>query len=659
MPLLHDVAHLGHAELLTPEPEKSLWFFTEVLGLTENGTSGDSVYLRTWDDYEHHSLKLTASATSGIAPHRAARQQRGGAEAAGGRRSRPPGLGIGWRDGDTGIGPTYLCRDPDGHEFELYWETEWYRPTGELKPALKNQAQAYPGRGVCVRRLDHVNFLAAQTKPNGGLRRLGARRPGDRADRARRRHDLRAVAALRAEVLRPRLHQRLDRVRTGGCTTSRSPPTRARTSCGPRTSAWTGGVHRDRAAQARHPADVLPLRVRAGREPDRAVQPLRAADLRARLGPAQLDRGRAGQGAGLGTCHHPVVSHATGPRTACRALGVGLQPDGCRAGSRLAGGRGGPRRDLAGTVRARAAAGRDRPLRPVRHVQVHRRGPPCRTCPRRGLSSSSATGARGCARYRSPRRSRSPRCACCWRACRRHAPRSGSAPAEAALLRVLVQDMRAAVAGAELLRYSELNASLHGAIRDIAAHETSARLLRQLRDQTVRHRFSLSLVPGRPRVAAAARGHRHGGDRAGPGGRRAGHARPSAERDRGAAGTRGGHPAMSPDPLVVAVLGLGEAGSAIAADLYAAGAVVRGFDPRVPAGAGVTPCTGDADACRGAAVVVSLTCAHEAEGALVAALPAHGPRRHLRRPEHRLVRAEGPPGQPRGRAPGPGSRTSR
>jgi DNA-binding GntR family transcriptional regulator len=72
---------------------------------------------------------------------------------------------------------------------------------------------------------------------------------------------------------------------------------------------------------------------------------------------------------------------------------------------------------------------------------------------------------------------------------------------EAALLRVIVQDMRAAVTGAELLWYSELNASLHGAIRDIAAHETSARLLRQLRDQTVRHRFSLSLVPGRPAVS--------------------------------------------------------------------------------------------------------------------------------------------------------------
>ena len=73
--------------------------------------------------------------------------------------------------------------------------------------------------------------------------------------------------------------------------------------------------------------------------------------------------------------------------------------------------------------------------------------------------------------------------------------------AEAAALRGIVTDMHAAVAGSELLRYSELNASLHVAIRDIAAHETSARLLRQLRDQTVRHQFSLSLVPGRPAVS--------------------------------------------------------------------------------------------------------------------------------------------------------------
>lgn len=73
--------------------------------------------------------------------------------------------------------------------------------------------------------------------------------------------------------------------------------------------------------------------------------------------------------------------------------------------------------------------------------------------------------------------------------------------AEAAALRATVKEMRAAVNSAEMLRYSELNAKLHATIRDIAAHETSARLLQQLRDQTVRHRFSLSMVPGRPTVS--------------------------------------------------------------------------------------------------------------------------------------------------------------
>jgi 3-hydroxyisobutyrate dehydrogenase-like beta-hydroxyacid dehydrogenase len=82
--------------------------------------------------------------------------------------------------------------------------------------------------------------------------------------------------------------------------------------------------------------------------------------------------------------------------------------------------------------------------------------------------------------------------------------------------------------------------------------------------------------------------------------------------------------ADSAGPPVVAVLGLGEAGSHIAADLVAAGAVVRGFDPRAAAGAGVLECSGDADACRGASLVLSLTCAHEAEDALASALPGIG-----------------------------------
>ena len=160
-----DIAHVGHVELLTPTPAESLRFFVDVLGLTENGTSGDSVYLRTWDDYEHHTVKLTAHHTSGI-------------RRTGLRTTSPEALdalvaaigqtgrGRGWIDGDAGIGDTYLFTDPDGHEFELYWESEHYRAPDGLRPSLKNQAQRYPGRGVCVRRLDHVNFLGADVAAN-------------------------------------------------------------------------------------------------------------------------------------------------------------------------------------------------------------------------------------------------------------------------------------------------------------------------------------------------------------------------------------------------------------------------------------------------------------------------------------------------------------
>jgi catechol 2,3-dioxygenase len=101
--ITHEIAHVGSVELLTPEPDESLRFFTRVMGLTEVGSEGDSVYLRTWDDYEHHTVKLTAHGTSGI--RRTA--LRTWSQEALERRVKAiedAGLGVGWRDGDPGIG---------------------------------------------------------------------------------------------------------------------------------------------------------------------------------------------------------------------------------------------------------------------------------------------------------------------------------------------------------------------------------------------------------------------------------------------------------------------------------------------------------------------------------------------------------------------------
>ncbi len=94
------------------------------------------------------------------------------------------------------------------------------------------------------------------------------------------------------------------------------------------------------------------------------------------------------------------------------------------------------------------------------------------------------------------------------------------------------------------------------------------------------------------------------------------------------AGGAGTVPSAAP---VIAVLGLGEAGSLIARDLITAGAVVRGFDPAVSELAGITAADGfisagsDAEACAGAHLVLSVNSATEAVAALRASLGAVRP----------------------------------
>ncbi|WP_235961221.1 catechol 2,3-dioxygenase [Falsiroseomonas selenitidurans] len=160
-----DLAHLGHLELLTPRFDDSLRFFVDVMGMTVSGEAPGAAYLRAFDDYERYSLKLTASDTSGVR-HFAFRTRSPQALERRAAALTAAGHGVGWTEGDLGHGRTFLCHDPDGHAIELYHETEWYDPPAPLKPALKNQAQRFPARGVNVRRLDHLNCLAVDIRAN-------------------------------------------------------------------------------------------------------------------------------------------------------------------------------------------------------------------------------------------------------------------------------------------------------------------------------------------------------------------------------------------------------------------------------------------------------------------------------------------------------------
>jgi catechol 2,3-dioxygenase len=160
-----ELAHLGPVELFTPKGEETLWFFVEVLGMEITAQDGPATYLRGPADYQRWSLKLIASDASGMGvlglrawSPEALQRRVAAVEAA--------GLGEGWTDGDLGRGPSYRFRDPDGHRFELYYEVERHDPPDHLRPALKNVPGRYTGHGCAVKRLDHVNLLAADVRPN-------------------------------------------------------------------------------------------------------------------------------------------------------------------------------------------------------------------------------------------------------------------------------------------------------------------------------------------------------------------------------------------------------------------------------------------------------------------------------------------------------------
>ncbi|MER3456291.1 MAG: catechol 2,3-dioxygenase [candidate division GAL15 bacterium] len=158
------VAQLAHVEILTPRPEQTLWFFHHLLGMEETTRQGPSVYLRAYEDWYHHTLKVTEGSEAALG-HIAWRASSEEALEELVRRLERAGLGRGWIDGDLGHGRAYRFVTPEGHPMEVLWEVEGYRPPEEMRTVLRNRPQKRPLRGVPVRRIDHVNIMARAVGP--------------------------------------------------------------------------------------------------------------------------------------------------------------------------------------------------------------------------------------------------------------------------------------------------------------------------------------------------------------------------------------------------------------------------------------------------------------------------------------------------------------
>ncbi|MDN6640302.1 MAG: VOC family protein [Tetragenococcus sp.] len=164
----HEIAHLGHTEILTPKLEESTKFFTDILGLSEVHRTNNSVYLRCYNEYQLYSLILTSSEKAGVG-HVAWRTSSVEALERRANALKEAGYGVGWIDGDYGHGKAYQFQGPDGHLQELYYETTRFVPSDEQKPLYKNQPQKHPNTAIGVKKLDHVNFLSSNPAADGGM----------------------------------------------------------------------------------------------------------------------------------------------------------------------------------------------------------------------------------------------------------------------------------------------------------------------------------------------------------------------------------------------------------------------------------------------------------------------------------------------------------
>jgi catechol 2,3-dioxygenase len=155
------VAQAGHVEIVVKDLAASRAFFTETMGLFVTEEDENTVYLRAWQDWEHHTLILTKGEHSAVS-HLGWRVQDPESLEEFARHFETIGLGYQWikQGSERGQGEAIRFKTPGGLPLELYWQIEKYKAsTPELASALPSFPQKYPLNGIAPRRFDHFNVM--------------------------------------------------------------------------------------------------------------------------------------------------------------------------------------------------------------------------------------------------------------------------------------------------------------------------------------------------------------------------------------------------------------------------------------------------------------------------------------------------------------------
>lgn len=153
----HFISQLAHVEIYTPHLEETVKFYKDTIGLQESGRKDNSVYLRAWGEFFHHSLKITEGPEKGLG-HIGWRAESEEDLLEAVEFIESLGCGEGWIEGDLGHGRAYQFRSPDGHLEEIFWDVDLAEIPESKKSRWRSRPQKNPGNGFSARRLDHVTL---------------------------------------------------------------------------------------------------------------------------------------------------------------------------------------------------------------------------------------------------------------------------------------------------------------------------------------------------------------------------------------------------------------------------------------------------------------------------------------------------------------------
>ncbi|MBP1971719.1 catechol 2,3-dioxygenase [Virgibacillus natechei] len=163
---LRTVAHIGHVEISVTHFEKSLWFFTEVMGLVLTERDGDRAYLRAWQDFDDYTLVLRESNVSEV-NRMGWRVSTEESLKLFEKQLKEMNIDFIWVAGGQkrALGDAIHFKSPSGFPVELYWEKELFETNDpKLQSKLPSHPSKYSFKGVSPRRFDHVNMMVNDVK---------------------------------------------------------------------------------------------------------------------------------------------------------------------------------------------------------------------------------------------------------------------------------------------------------------------------------------------------------------------------------------------------------------------------------------------------------------------------------------------------------------